>query len=541
MKAKKSLILFTFLSLVVSGCSLMPARRTRKSSSDIIDTSNIDDFSTDSNISDYSSYAPTSEYYSDKREPTLFRSDYDIADYLILDIDKNVTGLSYIPDDGMLFVDYPVAPWGLSDLYEVETIFLGPHCNFLDEGAIACCHDLKNVIIDADVFPKLTSGTFSGTWYFDDLHVYVNDDIFEEALHTETTDTHWNDNCSQFLRKKSDIPSNVRSQLSFFTRATNTVIEFRVRFTDPDNTLIKFTVKLYEGSQFSAGYEDSVEMSSFSGLRPKNSYSIKVQYFYDLADGYGTRSRIISKTVKTRESISPYLIVGKDSSPNLNIDNAGYITGLKDDPENGVLFINNPIRSRAFMNINSFHTVVINQGCTSIGEVAFYYCDSLRTVIINRDSMPTLENDTFCGTWDPEDFKVYVPDEYYNVMKSTDTNDGYWNGEHRDRQMYKFSNLPADKLELTKSNINVTSNSFTYSFTLFDPDNTVVDIDLFLSNDGITFATASIYPSPVITGEYKDLSSNTTLRLLIKLNYYLIENGVQLTKTYEIHITTLGA
>ena len=541
MKAKKSLILFTFLSLVVSGCSLMPVRRTRKSSSDMNDTSDIDDYSTESNISDYSSYAPTSEYYSDKREPTLFRSDYDIADYLILDIDKNVTGLSYIPDDGVLFIDYPIASYAFSNIYGVETVFLGPNCNFIDQCAFYCCNDIKYVIIDADVFPKLTNDTFCGTWDSDDFHVYVKDEIYDEAMTIATYDNLWNDVRSRALRRRSDLPSSVTSSLVFYTKSTNTVIEFRVRFTDPDNTLIKFTVKLYEGSQFSAGYEDSVEMSSFGGLRPKSSYSIKVQYFYDLADGYGTRSRIISKTVKTRESISPYLMVEKDSSPNLNIDNAGYITGLKDDPENGVLFINNPIRSGAFMNINSFHTVVINQGCTSIGERAFYYCDSLRTVIINRDSMPTLENDTFCGTWDPEDFKVYVPDEYYNVMKSTDTNDGFWNGDHRDRQMYKFSNLPADKLELTKSNINVTSNSFTYSFTLFDPDNTVVDIDLFLSNDGITFATASIYPSPVITGEYKDLSSNTTLRLLIKLNYYLIENGVQLTKTYEIYITTLGA
>lgn len=85
MKTKKSLILLALLSLAVTSCSFAPVRRPRNSSSN------------GDNISEKDS---DGQHYSDKRKPELMRSDYDNADYLIIDDNQFVTGLSYVPDDG---------------------------------------------------------------------------------------------------------------------------------------------------------------------------------------------------------------------------------------------------------------------------------------------------------------------------------------------------------------------------------------------------------------------------------------------------------
>ena len=528
MKSKKALIFLTFISLAVTSCSFLPARRSKKGSSNL-----------EEDISQF--YDDSSDHYVYKRAPELIRSDYDMADYLKLDNDKNVTGLNYVPDDGILFIDYPIAPRAFESIDEITTIFIGPNCNYIDEQAFSCCNNVNFVIIDSDTFPKLNHDTFCGTWDYDYFHVYVNDDIYEDVLNLETDDQLWNDQVDRLLRKKSELPSSLLSDLKFYTKATNTIIEFRVRFNDPDYSLVDYSVRLYKDGQMSASYETAMPEAGFGGLIPDTSYVVKVQYYYDLGDGSGVRTNVVSKNVKTRETIVPFLTVTKDSSKQLNIDDYGYVVGLNSNPSDGVLFINRPIRNNAFRLEKGFHTVVINQGCTFIGSNAFESCDNLRTVIINRDSMPEFVNDTFCGTWDPEDFKVYVPDERYDAMKNTITGDEYWNSDHRQRQLFKFSNLPAEKQMLTKANLNITSSSVSFDFPLYDPDGAIREVEIYLFEGDTMFAAIDRGSDSIISDRFNQLSPNTTYRLNVHLGYYLVEGGHHYFLDYDIEFTTLEA
>ena len=97
MKTKKSLILLTLLSLAVTSCSFAPVRRPRNSSSNGDTISEKDSGGQNSN---------------NKRAPTLVRDDYDVVEYLKLDDNLNVIGLNYVPDDGVLFIDYPISSLG---------------------------------------------------------------------------------------------------------------------------------------------------------------------------------------------------------------------------------------------------------------------------------------------------------------------------------------------------------------------------------------------------------------------------------------------
>ena len=524
MKTKKSLILLALLSLAVTSCSFAPVRRPRNSSSNGDTISEKDSGGQNSN---------------NKRAPTLVRDDYDVVEYLKLDDNLNVIGLNYVPDDGVLFIDYPISSYAFYNISGIETVFLGPRCYYLDQCAFYCCNDIKYVIIDSDSFPKLNNDTFCGTWDPDYFHVYVNDEIYDDVLNNETDDILWNDNCERVLRKKSELPSSFYSELAFYTRVTNTLIEYKVHFNDPDKTIDHINVLLLKDGRMSASYEYAFLEGGF-GVTPNTSYTVRIEYFYDLDDGYGERFDVALKDVKTRKTITPYLIITNDSSEQLNIDSSGYVTGLNSSPSNGILFINHPIRSNAFVSELGFHTVVINQGCDYIGECAFSCCDNLRTVIINRDSMPTLVNDTFCVTWDPEDFKVYVPDEYYNAMKNTNTADELWNSDHRNRQVYKFSDLPQDKLELTESNIKVTNNSISFSFPLYDPDGAVHEVQIYLYDGDMLFASIDRGTDYVISDNFTQLNSNTTYRLNIHLGYYLVEGGQHFYLDYNINVTTLS-
>ena len=524
MKTKKSLILLALLSLAVTSCSFAPVRRPRNSSSNGDTISEKDSGGQNSN---------------NKRAPTLVRDDYDVVEYLKLDDNLNVIGLNYVPDDGVLFIDYPISSYAFYNISGIETVFLGPRCNYLDQCAFYCCNDIKYVIIDSDSFPKLNNDTFCGTWDPDYFHVYVNDEIYDDVLNNETDDILWNDNCERVLRKRSALPSSFYSELAFYTRATNNLIEYKIHFNDPDETIDHINVLLLKDGRMSASYEYAFLEGGF-GVTPNTSYTLRIEYFYDLDDGYGERFDVALKDVKTRQTITPYLITNNDSSEQLNIDSNGYVTGLNSNPSNDVLFINHPIRDNAFVSELGFHTVVINQGCDYIGECAFSCCDNLRTVIINRDSMPTLVNDTFCVTWDPEDFKVYVPDEYYNAMKNTNTADELWNSDHRNRQVYKFSDLPQDKLELTKSNIKVTNNSISFSFPLYDPDGAVREVQIYLYDGDMLFASIDRGIDYVISDNFTQLNPSTTYRLNIHLGYYLVEGGQHFCLDYNINVTTLS-
>lgn len=75
-----------------------------------------------------------------------------------------------------------------------------------------------------------------------------------------------------------------------------------------------------------------------------------------------------------------------------------------------ILYIDMPIDSWAFEWNDSIKTVIFGKNVTSIGDMAFYYCSNLKTVIFLSEEPPQIGSDVFGGTWDASDFCVYVPE-----------------------------------------------------------------------------------------------------------------------------------
>lgn len=82
------------------------------------------------------------------------------------------------------------------------------------------------------------------------------------------------------------------------------------------------------------------------------------------------------------------------------------------------------IESDAFLACSGLRSVTIPSSVTYIAEHAFTSCDCLMSVYFESEVPPTIGSDVFCGTWDRESFKIYVPctsgETYRNVTA------GYW-------------------------------------------------------------------------------------------------------------------
>ncbi len=61
-------------------------------------------------------------------------------------------------------------------------------------------------------------------------------------------------------------------------------------------------------------------------------------------------------------------------------------------------------------------------GC--IGDGAFDECNNLKTVTFLSEVPPQIGRDLFGGTWDAEDFKVYVPEAGFEAYSAIE--DVYW-------------------------------------------------------------------------------------------------------------------
>ena len=76
------------------------------------------------------------------------------------------------------------------------------------------------------------------------------------------------------------------------------------------------------------------------------------------------------------------------------------------------------IGSSAFNGSTGLLSVVIPSSVTSIGDTAFGSCYNLKTVYFKATTPPRIGSDLFCGTWDADDFVIYVPRESLNAYKS---------------------------------------------------------------------------------------------------------------------------
>lgn len=95
-------------------------------------------------------------------------------------------------------------------------------------------------------------------------------------------------------------------------------------------------------------------------------------------------------------------------SSGLTIEN-GIITGIGNCTDE-ILVLNHPIAANAFSDLwnSNFHTVIIQQGVTQIGDRAFSSC-SFKEVYFLSEVPPQIGDDLFANTWDAYDFSIYVP------------------------------------------------------------------------------------------------------------------------------------
>ena len=468
------------------------------------------------------------------REPRVGTANYDV-DYLNYDGQGYVTGSSYVPEDGILFINAPIKEYAFAQANDVIAVYLGPECTYIGECAFQSCDKLRTVVVDSLYFPDITNDTWCITWNAEDFKVYVYDEIFDYVSTHDANDVHWNNNPRQNrLGKISELSEKYSSYLGFKVTTSNNSISFSLNFSDPDNVLIDYAVALMLGDNMIDARTFTRE-GTFTNLLNDTEYVLELSYNFDLNDGQGRQSKTLRKTVKTKALTEPEVVMSKLSSDELIIDNEGYVTGINGAPENGVLYINNPVRDSALSNLDTFHTVVINQGCTSLGSNAINYCFTVDTVIINRDSFPTLDNDTFCATWSHDEFHVYVKDEIYEQVKNLETGDYYWDVEHRDTQLYKFSDLTNDQQQLLNNFAIANSDSIEFDFRVNDPDN-VVSICFIALYEGDTQIAIFYTCDGVFTG----LNANTTYTIRISITFDLNNGQGNRGKNYEMSITTLS-
>ena len=82
------------------------------------------------------------------------------------------------------------------------------------------------------------------------------------------------------------------------------------------------------------------------------------------------------------------------------------------------------IGNLAFNNCSSLTEITIPASVTQIVDSAFSGCYNLKTVTFLSEVPPQIGGDLFSGTWDAEDFKVYVPEAGFEAYSAIE--DVYW-------------------------------------------------------------------------------------------------------------------
>lgn len=70
------------------------------------------------------------------------------------------------------------------------------------------------------------------------------------------------------------------------------------------------------------------------------------------------------------------------------------------------------IEYEAFNDANRLESITIPSSVTSLGERAFGNCNNMLSVYFESTTPPQIGGDLFCGTWNREEFKIYVPCGY---------------------------------------------------------------------------------------------------------------------------------
>ncbi|MBR2354573.1 MAG: hypothetical protein IKA76_08745 [Clostridia bacterium] len=119
--------------------------------------------------------------------------------------------------------------------------------------------------------------------------------------------------------------------------ADQTSVSFTVAETDTDNVGAITKIELLQGENEPVVAE-STDLRKFEGLLSNNEYAVRVTYTYDLNDGVGAQTIVVTKTVKTKAKTEPTLEIDSITSDQTSVsftvaesdaDNIGAITKIE--------------------------------------------------------------------------------------------------------------------------------------------------------------------------------------------------------------------
>ena len=270
-------------------------------------------------------------------------------------------------------------------------------------------------------------------------------------------------------------------------------------------------IELHKDGEMVQSLED-LTARTFTGLLSNNEYEIVVTYTYDLSDGVGERTFVLSG--KSQESTAG-LVINEE--------------GLVDryDGTQEVVYINEKgIMKYAFINNNTMRKVIIGENVEFIGQQAFgdnqYGVPNLTEVYFLSNTPPLFGFSPFGTTWNSEAFKIYVPIGmkaiYYQLIHEQDPM-GYLSED--DIIEIPTSSVPIDNINiktLAKDtptveivNLQSTVNSITFEIDITDVHEvgSIAAIELY---QGDTLVQSL---EDLEAREFTELSSNTEYKIVV--------------------------
>jgi hypothetical protein len=306
--------------------------------------------------------------------------------------------------------------------------------------------------------------------------------------------------------------------------ATTGSITFDIMVTDVHEVGAITAIELHKDGEMVQSLED-LTARTFTGLLSNNEYEIVVTYTYDLSDGVGERTFVLSG--KSQESTAG-LVINEE--------------GLVDryDGTQEVVYINEKgIMKYAFINNNTMRKVIIGENVEFIGQQAFgdnqYGVPNLTEVYFLSNTPPLFGFSPFGTTWNSEAFKIYVPIGmkaiYYQLIHEQDPM-GYLSED--DIIEIPTSSVPIDNINiktLAKDtptveivNLQSTVNSITFEIDITDVHEvgSIAAIELY---QGDTLVQSL---EDLEAREFTELSSNTEYKIVVTYQYDLNDGkGVQ--------------
>ena len=280
----------------------------------------------------------------------------------------------------ILYIDMPVAAHAFDENSIITTVVFGENVQELGGQAFRGCCELKTVRFLGAIPPVIGDDLFCGTWDSDEFKVYVP--VMGLNSYKNAGDDCWQ----------------------------NSVVKAKKLYTIGEMVTYSFETN---------GYGEVSAMENDMGITlPTIKREGYILSWYDNAafEGDALYGWYVSNTDVTLYA-KWIAISDLRQSEGLEIEN-GVIVGIGSFQGN-ILYIDMPVAAHAFEYNETITAVVFGLNVSSVGEQAFYVCNSLKTVIFLSEVPLGIGSDIFGCTWDSDDFRVYVPavgvEAYKNV------------------------------------------------------------------------------------------------------------------------------